>query len=159
MIDLEQLNAYVVTPVLTHIKSYSDAARNLIIGTGLQETQFYWVDQTTKGPGPGFGPYQCERRTHNGLWKVFLPTKPQLMADVSSLLGIWPEDKVSALHGNWNYATAICRVHYLDIPEPLPGARDKRGLAEYWKQHYNTVRGKGTIEEFLENYRRWERLI
>lgn len=159
MIDLKQLNAFIITPVLSQIKLYSDAARNLVIGTGLQETQFYWVDQTSPGPGPGFGPFQCERRTHNGLWNNFLPKYPQLMTDVSSLLGLYPTDRVLALHGNWNYATAMCRVHYRAVAAPLPGARDSRGLAQYWKEYYNTEKGKGTVEEFLDNYKRWERLI
>jgi hypothetical protein len=28
------------------------------------------------------------------------------------------------------------------------------GMADYWKQHYNTPLGRGTVEEFISNYQR-----
>ena len=57
----------------------------------------------------------------------------------------------------WNlgYATAMCRVHYRRVLEPLPGADDIPGLAEYWKQHYNTPLGRGTVGEFADKFERY----
>ena len=52
------------------------------------------------------------------------------------------------------YACAMARIHYLRKPEPLPAHDDIEGLARYWKEHYNTFLGKGTVEEFVHNYRR-----
>ncbi len=44
------------------------------------------------------------------------------------------------IHSIWNlaYATAMCRVHYLRVPRPLPDAGAVRAMGEYWKRHYNT---------------------
>lgn len=55
----------------------------------------------------------------------------------------------------WNlrFATAMARIHYWRVPEPLPDADDIDGLARYWKQHYNAPLGHGTAEQFAENYR------
>ena len=41
----------------------------------------------------------------------------------------------------------------LPRPEPLPEAQDVEGLAEYWKQHFNTPRGAGTVTRFVAAYR------
>jgi len=49
----------------------------------------------------------------------------------------------------------MCRVHYLRRAEPLPKADDVHGMAAYWKRYYNTVHGKGTQQEFVENYERY----
>lgn len=156
MIDVHQYNDYIVTPTLTQIAWYSNSARNLLIGTALQESKFFWIDQTIPGPGPAFGPYQMERATCDDLWDRYLPRHPDLLKVVQAMLGEWP-DRILSLHGNHYYATAMCRIKYLTVKEALPGARDKRGLAQYWKQYYNTEKGKGTVEEFLDNYERWER--
>ncbi len=53
------------------------------------------------------------------------------------------------------YATAMCRVHYWRRPEPLPNAGDPEGMGEYWKQHYNSPLGKGTVERFAWRYRKY----
>lgn len=48
---------------------------------------------------------------------------------------------------------AICmaRLKYKLIPSEIPA--DKLGQAKYWKRHYNTEAGKGTVEKYLE---KWE---
>ena len=56
--------------------------------------------------------------------------------------------------GNLYYAAAMARVHYLRRPEALPPAGDVEALGQYWKNFYNTFLGKGTVEEFVENYHR-----
>lgn len=47
------------------------------------------------------------------------------------------------------YATAMARLVYYRRPEPLPEAHDLDGLARYWKAHFNTDLGAGTVEGFL----------
>ena len=48
------------------------------------------------------------------------------------------------------YATTIARLIYWRVPRPLPAASDLEGLAAYWKAHYNTAAGRGTVEHFLK---------
>ncbi len=58
------------------------------------------------------------------------------------------------IHGIWNlaYATAMCRVYYIRVPHPLPDAGDVRAMGEYWKRHYNTPQGRGTVDEFVGEF-------
>jgi hypothetical protein len=35
------------------------------------------------------------------------------------------------------------------VPEPLPAADDLESLARYYKAHFNTVKGKAKVEDFL----------
>ncbi len=42
----------------------------------------------------------------------------------------------------------FCRLRYWTVPEPIPETRPER--AAYWKEHYNTVAGKGTSDEYLQ---------
>jgi hypothetical protein len=51
----------------------------------------------------------------------------------------------------------VCRLHYKLKPEPFPA--DVEGRAHYWKKHYNSEAGKGTVEEYLENARELEGLL
>ena len=46
----------------------------------------------------------------------------------------------------------MIRLHYYRVPQPLPDA-DLLQVAAYWKRHYNTTLGKGTINQFMRNYR------
>lgn len=40
----------------------------------------------------------------------------------------------------------FCRLRYLTEPDPIP--EDVPGRAAYWKQHYNTASGKGTVKHY-----------
>lgn len=45
-------------------------------------------------------------------------------------------------------ALIFCRLHYKLKPEVIPASLV--GRAQYWKKHYNTVAGKGTIEHYIK---------
>jgi len=44
-------------------------------------------------------------------------------------------------------AILFCRLFYKLIPTPIPATRWLRGV--YWKVHYNTTAGKGTVEHYM----------
>jgi hypothetical protein len=44
-------------------------------------------------------------------------------------------------------AMAVARLHYRLIPAQIP--LSLKGRAEYWKRYYNTVKGKGSIADYL----------
>lgn len=159
MISLQQLREYVVRPALERCELWSEAAENLVLGTGLVESEYKYVDQTTAGPGPAYGFWQMEEPTYIDIWRNYLLHQPGKLTD--ALRGmVGPSDRVTrvptgtlamtvphitTLHGNLFYAAAMCRVHYRRVKHTLPPATDAQGLAAYWKQHYNTVLGAGTI--------------
>lgn len=142
--NLVQLRDFIVDPVLRGIGAYSPAAMRLVIGTGLVESGFEWVQQVG-GPAAGF--WQMEPKTHDDIHRHFLAARPRLRTAVMLLAA--PGIELSAqLRGNLFYAAALCRVHYLRVPEPMPEAENIEALGRYWKAHYNTPSGKGTVEGF-----------
>lgn len=148
MIDREDLLRGVIIPTLRHLNLYSGAAEALLLGTFYTEST---VGSNTHlfqlGNGPARSPYQIEPATHNDVWDNFLKYKATLSNKVYDLLAPTPT-KVEQLVTNLGYATAISRVIYFRVPEPLPSASDYAGLARYWKQHYNTPKGAGDPAHF-----------
>lgn len=154
-LDVDQFRALVVLPTLHHLGLHSLAAENLLLGTAAQESRFEFLHQV--GGGPARGLYQCEPATHRDVHDNFLAYKPDLYRRVMELAS--PRAETAAgfddeLITNLAYATAIARVHYLRVPKPLPEPWDVSGLAAYWKQHYNTPLGHGTVEQFEASYHR-----
>ena len=57
------------------------------------------------------------------------------------------EGKTADLLLDPTFATIMCRLHYLRVPSPIPNNRLNR--ASYWKTYYNTIAGKGAIDDYL----------
>jgi len=149
MMNASQLNEWVITPVLRKLGLYSPSAVNLLLGTAAQESHLgTYLKQIN---GPALGIYQMEPATHDDIWKNYLNFRHTL----SSLVLQYNQQNADALLYNLAYATALARIHYLRAPESLPQANDIEGLAAYWKAHYNTRLGKGTTDEFIDNYKRF----
>ena len=148
MLDVVQFRDLVVAPTLHMIDLYSPAAVNLVLGTAIQESRLTYLKQL--GGGPALGLYQMEPATHEDIWTNYLAYRPEIASRIRSLTA-YPQMS-GELVGNLWYATGMCRVHYRRVPVALPDADDIEGLAEYWKEHYNTFEGAGTVEEFIENW-------
>jgi hypothetical protein len=155
MIHVPHFVNYVITPVLKALDLDSIAARQLLLGTALQESNLQYLHQL--GTGPAVGVFQMEPRTHDDIWENYLSYKPDLAKKVR---GLGPRHSTAEMspvaademHGNMYYAAAMCRAHYLRVPAALPAPGDLDGQAAYWKEHYNTFLGAGTEEEYIENY-------
>ena len=150
MINIRHLRDEVIIPTLDHIGlNYDDNVINLIMGTAAQESGFYHLKQLNDGPARGV--YQIEPDTHDDIYKNFLLARPELHHRVRELC--MPNDimnRFEQIAGNLYYATALCRIHYWRIPEPVPDTLEKQ--ADYYKQHYNTPAGKATPAEYIANY-------
>jgi hypothetical protein len=46
----------------------------------------------------------------------------------------------------------FARLHYMLVPEKFPDFNDDEGMARYWKIHYNTLAGRGTVDAALAKY-------
>ena len=143
-INLIQLRDLVVVPALKEIQLYNKAAMRLVIGTGLVESGYEYIHQIN---GPALGFFQCEPATYKDLWDNYLLFKLPL----AQKLNAFNLDYKDAGQLVWNlkYAAAICRIHYLRVKKPLPHENDILGMAYYWKDHYNTNMGKGSVDDFL----------
>ncbi|NBQ16891.1 hypothetical protein EBU24_01095 [bacterium] len=116
---------------------YSDAAINLLLGTFAQESHLgKWRKQIK---GPALGICQCERATFDWLKKKY----PKFI-----------KSEFEMIENDDSLAIIVTRLRYYTILDPLPEANDLPKLAKYWKDFYNTKYGKGTVEEFISNYRR-----
>ncbi|WP_394179647.1 hypothetical protein [Marinomonas posidonica] len=157
-LNLEQLREFVVIPTLSNLGMYSLAADQLIMGTITQESRAVYLKQL--GEGPALGIIQMEPATHHDIWVNFIHYKQALISDLRGLLSGEADDvyEVSGvpdpleLVSNLKYAVAMCRVHYWRKPQSMPQANDIKALGEYWKDHYNTHLGAGTVEEFINNF-------
>jgi hypothetical protein len=152
MIDPFQLKTEIIEPVLKSLRLNSTAAVQLILGTAAVESDMgKYIRQ--KGGGPALGIYQMEPFTHNDIWRNFLAYKHYLSGTVKK---VHIESLTSNdLIGNLWYSTAMCRVHYFRSKTALPEANDLKGLANMWKEVYNTKLGKGTPEKFIAKYQRY----
>lgn len=121
----------------------TDSAVNLVLGTAAQESGFgtYLVQ---RGKGPAIGAFQMEPATFRWVQQKFENIYKTVKFRV-------PE----AMEWDLRLAIIMCRLRYRVIAKPLPAADDIQGLAEYWKEFYNTKAGKGTVEEFITNYNRY----
>lgn len=148
MIDLDQFRDYVVEPALEDLGLMSAAASELVLGTALQESHLTYIKQL--GEGPALGVCQMEPNTHDDIWKNFLSYRNVLSDAVLDIGGPEPQELI------WNlkYSVAMCRVHYRRVRSPLPQAGDVAGQAQYWKTYYNTELGKGTTQEYIDNWSR-----
>lgn len=127
---------------------YSPAAVNLLLGTMLRESAGVSVFQQTQGAPTsksGFGLFQMEPATHDDCWANFINNRPDLYKRMVRLSGNAGANAMR-LSFDFVYAAAMCRVRYLRDPNPLPSETDAVSLATYWKDVYNTSKGKGTVD-------------
>lgn len=146
-LNVYQFRSAVLQPTLKNVGLWSESAEMLLLGTALVESgKMHFLRQL--GDGPALGLYQMEPVTHDDIWDNFLSFRKQLRREVLAFLAPIPEPK-EQLITNLAYATVMARVHYLRVPAPLPMSFDIRGLANYWKTHYNTHLGKGDPDKFV----------
>jgi hypothetical protein len=153
-INCKDLRELVVRPTLQHLRLWSPAAEDLVLGTAAQESALgTYLHQVG---GPALGIYQMEPATERDIWDNYLAFKELLADQVSDLItDASREDKVEEMIGNLYYATAMCRIHYLRVPEAIPVHKDIKGMAAYWKKYYNTPLGAGTEDEFISNFKKY----
>lgn len=139
-----------ITKVLKAINLYSDDARELIMGTFAQESRFRYTKQIGGGPALGF--CQMEPDTFNDIVINYLNYKQELK---ERIIKVTKSLCAADLENNIELMVAMTRVHYLRVPEKLPDHNDIEAMGRYWKKYYNTHLGKGKVEEFVANYKRY----
>lgn len=139
----------IITEVLTEVDLHSDAAVELLMLTAAQESHLgTYLKQI--GNGPALGIFQMEPATEEDIFRNYIQFRPKYKELITRYTTIDGND----LRDNFAYQIIMARLHYRRVKESLPDAEDIEGLARYWKDHYNTRLGKGSVEEAVENYRR-----
>ena len=136
----------VIEPVV-EVLGGGHAAVELLYYTGLAESGYRVTKQVG---GPALGYWQMEPATYQDIVDNFFHYRPELfgkVVEVAELVGRLYS--VYDLETNHKLACAMARVHYLRVPAPLPPPGELASQAAYWKEYYNTVKGKGSVEHFL----------
>lgn len=158
-VSVPHLVSEVIRPALNAMGAAyaTEEAVLLVLGTGAVESGYFALRQSGGGPAVGF--WQMEPLTHDDLWRTTIAGRPTVRSGLLHLAargsGTAPPP-ASEMAWNLRYAAAMCRVHYLRHPGPLPAIGDLAGRARYWKRSYNTHLGAGRPEDFE---RAWVRMI
>ena len=114
----------------------------------------YLVQQNIGFKG-GIGIYQMQRGTYDDIWSRKINDKVAIKARIRLMLGYEGKPPAERMATDMTLATIMTRLFYAAIPNPLLASDDIRGIGEYWKRYYNTALGKGTVDEFVTNYRKY----
>lgn len=150
MFDINQFKDLIITPALNDLNLYSDNAVELLIFTCAAESQGGKYLHQLKGPALGI--YQCEPATHQDLWVNFLFQRHDFMSRLQLNFNVVQIPEPSRLIYDLRYATAICRLHYRRFPDELPHREDIEAIWEYYKNLYNTPKGKAKKDKCIKAY-------
>lgn len=156
---------------------YIRSCAELLFGTAATESGFRYRRQTTPAALStvgGFGIWQVELRTAENLLLDLLK-RPTLSNIVAKF--IWPHDQYPPrwfmhtamtaynyderavewlLRGSDRAGVCLARLKYLSIPSAIPCHESllarRKFHAEYWKQWYNTEKGRGTVEKYVQQF-------
>ena len=146
MLSSIHLQDRVIAPALDKIDLWSRAAEELVLGTAIVESGLTYLIQHRDGPALGL--WQIEPATHEDLYTNFLNYRPELGSKLMELRA--PNLSMDEnLATNLMYGAAVCRLCYYRKPDALPEAGVIEGQAAFWKQHYNTPLGKGTVTKYV----------
>ncbi len=133
---------------------YADPkALDLVYNTGLVESKYVYLKQM-KGPAVGF--FQIEPWVGVSTCNDYLKFRESLMKQVAEVCFLDWKYFLEPKEEEWRYILTtniaaqivFCRLHYRRVPKPLPRTLEEQ--ASQWKQYYNTAKGKGTPEHFME---------
>jgi hypothetical protein len=135
---------------LTLVIPYSDVARELLMLTAAVESNLGVFLKQIRGPA--LGVFQMEPNTEKDIWKNYLATRSNLRILMEGFMMQSTSTPNLDLRANLPYQIAMARVHYRRVSEPLPPRATPALLGAYWKKHYNTHLGRGTVEESIKKY-------
>jgi len=127
-----------------------DATELLMLTAAVESSLGYFIKQL--GKGPALGIFQMEPATERDIWENWLQYRFELANFIR--LYVCPGGK-NQLKWNIAYQILMCRLHYRRVAEPLPSHTDVYAMGRYWKKHYNTYQGTGTIQDAVDAYNRY----
>jgi hypothetical protein len=126
----------VIVPALDALMLDSVVARQLLLGTAMQESGLRDINQI--GGGPAKGPFEIEDATRADITHWATVRHPE-----------WAE-ALERLEGDIKDA-ATARLLYERAPGTIGTTPEEQ--AAYYKQWYNTPRGAATVAEYLANWK------
>ena len=144
----------VIKHTLNKMDMWSEDAEELVFLTGLVESGYEYISQIGSGIARSF--WQVEAPTAKDSIDNYLSYRIDKLEKMSVIMNISPkrllklsyDDIKHILWTNMVAGIVFCRLKYWRVPKPIP--KDLEGKAKYWKEHYNTELGAGTVSHFLE---------
>ena len=123
-------------------------AKEMIIETAITETGLGQIEDKTVGAGMGLT--QFDDRPFQDIRDRSIKLRPKILKELHIDISLVEWDD---LRYNQFLALLFTRLHYWLKGDPIPATIEER--ANYWKLHYNTKFGKGTVEHYLEMNRKY----
>ena len=117
-------------------------AKEMIIETAITETGLGQIEDKTVGAGMGLT--QFDDKPFQDIRDRSIKLRPKILKELHIDISLVEWDD---LRYNQFLALLFTRLHYWLKGDPIPATIEER--AKYWKLHYNTVQGKGTVEHYL----------
>lgn len=150
MLNIVQFRELIVKSTLNDLMLYSKNAEELMVFTCAVESLGGTYIKQIKGPALGI--YQMEPETYNDIWQNYIKSKGGLMMSMLSNFHITFMPSEDMLIYDLRFATAMTRLFYARIKEPLPEAEDINAIWEYYKRYYNTAKGAAVKEDSIKKY-------
>ena len=150
---IRELRADVVRPCLQYLDMHSSGAEDLMIAVAIHESgALQWRRQLAGGPARGL--WQVEPTTERSIFDDYLAFRPRRAAQLQGLLARGPELDDPLADNDW-YCCALARIIFWRVPNAMVERGNRPAQARCWKDHYNTIEGAGTVEDFLHSQRRY----
>jgi len=164
-LDIEAL----IETVLKGLGMFSEDAAAMVFRTGMVESKYQHLRQKI-GRGDRIGVarsfFQIEPWVARSIINDYIKYRKTIRQDLERIcmcdLSKMDDENESEildlqLMGNIPLGIALCRLKYRPVPKAIPAKSDLSGQAEYWKKHYNTAGGKGSINKFIKIIRTYEK--
>lgn len=139
-----------IRQVCTDMKLWSPDVENLLLATAAVESRFgSYITQL--GGGPGVGAFQVEPKTEMDIWVNYLNYRHDRAYTLFLTCGVDFYNPYQ-MQVNLAYGIIMARLKYRMIPVPLPPGNDVLAMGRYWKEYYNTIDGKGTLDDFVRSW-------
>jgi RHS repeat-associated protein len=122
---------------------------HLLVGTALQESLLEYRRQI--GGGPARGLFQMEKDTFDDIFTNYLAFRTSLRTAVEAF-AYSESNSFGEIEYNDRFAAIMARIHYARVASQVPSYTDAAAMAAYWKNYYNSSKGKGTESEFKTKY-------
>ncbi len=118
-------------------------ATYMLVETAIAETGLGQIEDKTVGAGMGIT--QFDEFPFDDLKKRSLDKRDKIYQNLGVDISLveWDDLRYNPFLG-----LLFARLQYLPLKESIPETIEER--AAYWKQYYNTPKGKGTVEHYLE---------
>lgn len=150
MFNINQFRESIVQSTLKDLMMYSQEAEELIVFTCATESMGGTFLRQVNGPALGI--YQMEPETYFDIWEHYLKLNSHLCMRMVSNFNVVNMPSPDRMIYDLRYATAMARLFYARIMQPLPPSNDVDAIWDYYKLYYNTARGKAVKQESLMRY-------